>query len=390
MTTPIIQGWCPGALRPMMSGDGLVVRIRPAAGRLTAAQARGIAALTTSHGNGLIDLSSRANLQLRGVTEASHPALISGLQGLGLIDASAEAEAHRNILVTPFWTPGDDTQQLAADLAEALAGAALALPGKFGFAVDQGAAPVLRGSSADIRLERGTNGTVLILADGAALCAEVPAHQAVAQALALAEWFIASGGVVDGRGRMARHLTQTPLPDRFAALLVPEASAPVPKPGPVAQGYLTGFAFGQMHAETLTALADLGDLRLTPWRMMLIENLQTPPNLQDLITRPDDPLLRVVACTGAPGCPQALGPTRDLARNLAASVPNNRTLHVAGCAKGCAHPGPADYTLVALSQGYAATRHAKACDPSPYAPLTARALTATPGLIFENLDAPQL
>ena len=25
---PIVQGWCPGALRPMLSGDGLVVRVR--------------------------------------------------------------------------------------------------------------------------------------------------------------------------------------------------------------------------------------------------------------------------------------------------------------------------------------------------------------------------
>ena len=30
-----IKGWCPGALRPMQSGDGLVVRIRPPTGRLT-------------------------------------------------------------------------------------------------------------------------------------------------------------------------------------------------------------------------------------------------------------------------------------------------------------------------------------------------------------------
>ena len=29
---PIIKGWCPGALRPMPSGDGLVVRVRPKAG----------------------------------------------------------------------------------------------------------------------------------------------------------------------------------------------------------------------------------------------------------------------------------------------------------------------------------------------------------------------
>ena len=42
---PIIQGWCPGALRPMASGDGLVVRVRAHGGRLSQAQARGIADL---------------------------------------------------------------------------------------------------------------------------------------------------------------------------------------------------------------------------------------------------------------------------------------------------------------------------------------------------------
>ena len=29
---PVVQGWCPGAHRPMMSGDGLVVRVRPRLG----------------------------------------------------------------------------------------------------------------------------------------------------------------------------------------------------------------------------------------------------------------------------------------------------------------------------------------------------------------------
>ena len=32
MSAPIVQGWCPGAHRPMMSGDGLVVRVRLALG----------------------------------------------------------------------------------------------------------------------------------------------------------------------------------------------------------------------------------------------------------------------------------------------------------------------------------------------------------------------
>ena len=66
MAEPIIQGWCPGALRPMPSGDGWVIRVRPPNGRLAPNQAREIARLARAHGNGVIDLSSRANIHLRG------------------------------------------------------------------------------------------------------------------------------------------------------------------------------------------------------------------------------------------------------------------------------------------------------------------------------------
>ncbi|PIV75968.1 MAG: precorrin-3B synthase, partial [Rhodobacteraceae bacterium CG17_big_fil_post_rev_8_21_14_2_50_65_11] len=50
MSAPRVHGWCPGALRPMMSGDGLVVRVRAPIGRLTQAQAAGVARLAGLHG----------------------------------------------------------------------------------------------------------------------------------------------------------------------------------------------------------------------------------------------------------------------------------------------------------------------------------------------------
>ena len=59
---PVIKGWCPGALTPMMSGDGLVVRVRPFGGRISAEQAKGLADLATQSGNGMMDLSSRCLL----------------------------------------------------------------------------------------------------------------------------------------------------------------------------------------------------------------------------------------------------------------------------------------------------------------------------------------
>lgn len=353
-----VQGWCPGALRPMLSGDGLVVRVRPQAGLLTQAQSVGIADAARAFGNGLIDLSARGNVQLRGVTDASHPALIAALSELGLIDATPEAELRRNILVTPFADAA--TLALAADLQDVLAQMP-ALPGKFGFAVDTGAAAVLAGVSADIRLERAADGRVLLRCDGASLGA--PVMDAAAGAVALAHWFVAAGGVTDGRGRMAALIARGVVPPgALAGTVAPAAPAPVPEPGLRAEGALLGFAFGRVQADTLTALAALGPLRVTPWRMVLVEGLRHLPDLPDLITDPQDPILRVEACSGAPACLQGLAPVRDLARRLALQVPQGRVLHVSGCAKGCAHPGAADLTLVATAEGFDAIRDGSASD----------------------------
>ena len=357
MTKPIIKGWCPGALRPMLSGDGLVVRVRARGGRLSQHQAHAIADLALAHGNGLIDLSARANMQLRGVSEASHGALIAGLAAVGLIDDNMATEARHNILVTPFANP--KTDGLAEALAQALRQADdLALPGKFGFAVDSDAA--LASASADIRIEQLDGDTLILRADGAAWAMPVTHQTAVSAALDLARWFIASGGVTDGRGRMAAHLARGALLPAGHGLPVETRAAQAPVPGFTGFGQMVGLAFGQITAPTLHALADLAPIRLTPWRMLLLEGVQTAPALSGLITRADNPLLRVAACTGAPGCPQALAPTRDIARALAPHVPEGQMLHISACAKGCAHPAPADIVLVARAQGFAIARNARA------------------------------
>jgi len=230
-------------------------------------QAAGIAAAARAHGNGLIDLSARGNVQLRGVTENSHAPMIANLRKLDLIDADAADEARRNILVTPFADAATDA--LAARLGAALADMP-PLPGKFGFVVDTGPAPVFAGIAGDIRLERATDGGLVLRCDGLALGAAVSESEAPAAAVALARWFVASGGVSGGRGRMAALVGRGILPDgELAPRIAPAPALPTPQPSIVPQGALVGFAFGQMQAETLEALAALGSLRVTPWRMLL-------------------------------------------------------------------------------------------------------------------------
>ena len=165
MSAPIVQGWCPGAHRPMMSGDGLVVRVRPRLARLDARQALGLCELAGRFGNGTIDLTNRANLQLRGVQEANHQSLLAELAALNLLDAEPDIEVRRNILVSPLYQTGDLTARLAQELIARLAELP-DLPAKFGFAIDTGPARLLAEDSADIRLESCPDGLIL-RADGA-------------------------------------------------------------------------------------------------------------------------------------------------------------------------------------------------------------------------------
>lgn len=339
--SPEIKGWCPGAHRPMMAADGLVVRVRPPLGRLTPEQAAGLAGLAQRFGTGFVELTSRANLQIRGVSD--HGAVLDGLSRLGLLDADPDFEARRNVIVNPFRAAQD------ADLARALvdglrAAEFAALPGKFGFVIDTGALRRLAPISGDIRIEAGQGGLIL-RADGQTLGLPVARDHAVAAALDLARWFLASGGVgADGRGRLARHLAVHPLPARFQGTMRAADASPAPLPGPHEGLTLVAAAFGQLAARDLARLAETGQvLVMTPWRMIGLAG-PAPTLSPDAITDPDDPRLNVRACTGAPGCPQSSVETRALAARLAPLL--REGLHVSGCAKGCAHPGPEVLTLV--------------------------------------------
>ena len=360
----VIQGWCPGALRPMMSGDGLVLRLKPRMAHLTAAQAQGIAQAALTHGNGLIDLTARANVQLRGIRPEAHLALLDDLAALDLIDPSEAVERHRNLTVAPFWH-GDHWQALARAVTTLLtAPDNAALPGKFGLSLDLGSELVLQDSAADIRIEGQPDGW-LIRPDGfdhGALVHDLA--QAMTALQRLIDWFLAGKA-----GRMAALVGQN-LPQGFDHPMTRSSFRPAP--GRHDLGHLVGLEFGQLRAETLAKLAG-NDIRITPWRMILIQG--PVPDLPDLIRDPADPRLNVVACTGAPACPQALQPTRDLARSLAPKVPQGQVLHVSGCAKGCAHPGPAAIALCATATGFNLIRHGRASDiPAGAFNLLAKAL----------------
>jgi precorrin-3B synthase len=86
----------------MMSGDGLIVRVRAASKPLRSAQLRAIAALASEHGAGVVELTRRANLQLRGLTERALPEVQRVLVDLGLAAPTAELEHRLSLFVHPL------------------------------------------------------------------------------------------------------------------------------------------------------------------------------------------------------------------------------------------------------------------------------------------------
>ncbi len=147
-----VKGWCPGALRPMESGDGLIARVRPWCGAFSLAQVSGLAEIAERLGNGHIDLTRRANLQIRGLREEGLPGLHDALDRLGLLDPDPATEAARNVMVGPLASA--EVRALAELLSRALAedSRVAALPAKFGWLVDGGGPQSIIGERADIAL----------------------------------------------------------------------------------------------------------------------------------------------------------------------------------------------------------------------------------------------
>jgi precorrin-3B synthase len=86
---------CPGLLRIVAARDGGICRIKLPGGELSAAQAAVIADVSERYAAGVVELTNRANLQVRGVRSGHEAALIAALvdAGLGPIRATGAADA---------------------------------------------------------------------------------------------------------------------------------------------------------------------------------------------------------------------------------------------------------------------------------------------------------
>jgi precorrin-3B synthase len=392
---PLRRGWCPSALRPMPTGDGLLVRLRLGGHSLLPALARGLAEAARRFGNGLIDLTSRGNLQLRGISEETHEPLLAHLSDLGLPDADPATDAIRNIVASPLagltgFGAHLDIRPIVAALEERLAKEPRldALPAKYSFLIDDGGWPSLAEIDADLRFEaRSIGGEVVfkIGRDGTARTAVDVARCAPGEVPELAV------RVALQRCELPVHFDDDGGPSRDESQDV-TGPPPIHKTWPRQpiglfrgmQGQTLlglGVSFGRLSASSLELLATAAEdlsceaLRLTPWRALLlpIGNAAKLPTwlarlaAEGFIDDPADPRVAIAACPGAPSCASATTPTQDDALRLAPVArrlaQHGIGLHVSGCAKGCACRDRVPVTLVADGGLYGLVRNGKAQDP---------------------------
>jgi len=364
------RGWCPGLSRPMPTGDGLLARVHPAGGLLTAAQAHAVAEGARRHGNGLIDITARANLQIRGVGEATRGALAAELDAAGLGDRRDDGGPQRLTLTSPLagLDPFEriDVPALARTV-EAVGLTVAGLPAKTLVTIDGGGRFGPGPAEADLVLAAVGEGRValgLASPEGPLWCGSLGVAQ-VPGALALTLLVFAASGC-----RRVRDLDETGRAQVAAAAGflavdgVPVPAAPLPPAGATVLGdgravVVAEAPFGRCHADRLDAVAAFAKdgLRLTASRGLALPcpasgaaSLRDALAAQSFIVDGADPRRAVAACPGAPACASGSTPVPDHAARLAdAFAPFaalGLTAHVSGCAKGCAHPGTADLTLV--------------------------------------------
>ena len=427
MTNPVAnqprrRGTCPGVLAPMQVGDGFLLRVRVPAGVLPAEHARRIAELGDRYGNGLIDLSHRGNLQLRGIPADALEPVTDALREMGYVFDDAASEAVRNVLCSPTAgldpTAAMDVRAVARTLDARLATdtGLHRLPPKFGWLVCGGGIGHLAGSSTDVRFD-AVDGKHFRVSLGGTLAKVAPlglcrADDVPDVASALGRAFLElrpslpepprrMAGLVAAIGtepfvtRLSSQISPLPPGERIKVrgthLMDLFGSAEPPHPNLLPRGekgscgreapafLTTAFPFGRLTCATLAALASVcAEIRITPWRALL---LVTPSSDAEGIAKAHgailshtDRRLKLTACSGVGGCDVGTTDTHATALAIAERagplLDHVRMVHVSGCAKGCAHPAIADVTLTARNGVYDVALNAKPGDAAPHTGLS--------------------
>jgi ferredoxin-nitrite reductase len=376
--------------------DGFMARLRIPGGQLKTFQAREIARTCQELTTGYLQVTTRANFQLRMIQPKDAPEVLARIQSVGLHTRGAGADNVRNITTnaTAGLDPNEliDTMPLVHQLAQAILNqrAFYDLPRKFNIAIDSGGASTSLEDTNDIGATAVRIGDAVKfrLAVGGAtghkafandLGVLVEPAQLIRVLTAMLRVYVDNGERGNRKRARLKHLLerwplQKYLEETEKLLGFPLERSTPPDAAPPAGGVphphigvhsqkQAGFSYvgvalpvGQLSPKQLLRLCDLadsygaGELRLTVWQNVVI------PHVRDAFVEPLKKALvkmgldwkhsnlrsGLVACTGNSYCKFAAANTKQHALDLASYLEKRVNLdapiniHLTGCPNSCA------------------------------------------------------
>jgi precorrin-3B synthase len=355
---------CPGALQVHHAADGALARVRLPGGMITAPQLEALARAATDWGSPAMELTSRGNIQIRGISDTD--AVADLIAAAGLLPSDTH-ERVRNIVASPLsgrvGTTADIRGLVAElDLAIRAEPRLAALPGRFLFGIDDGRADI-SGLAADAGVHAVDGAAALLLA-GRDTGVRIAMADAVRALVAVARRFADIRGTawriseLDDTSGLLADFSSTAQPfANSAPVTVPPVGWIEQNDGRIALG--AAVPLGVLAARVAQYLAALdAPMVITPWRSVLVFDLDE--GVADtalrvlapmgLIFDVNSPWLSVSACTGSPGCEHSAADVRaDAVKAVGEPATDHR--HFVGCDRACGSPSSGE-VLVATGDGY--------------------------------------
>jgi precorrin-3B synthase len=381
------ENFCPGILHATQAKDGLLIRIRVPGGLIEATQLRAVAELSGKFADGSVEITSRANLQIRAIQEQDLQEVARGLTDVGLLPSRTHDRV-RNIVASPLAgleaEEVFETRAMVRELDQKLQAESLfiGLSPKFTFGLHGGRRRYSHDVE-DLALEVcDCADRMRLLIDGVSTGCCVPTAKAVDCLLQAARSCInlaQEAGVavrskrIGETARIVEALGLFPGPclgTRSATDLIEVVPGVSPGRWSECVNVTPSVPLGRLNSHQAQGIADLAeqwgaDLRLTPWRGVLLGAIpigaadEVIQQLALIGLRCDgrDGFHGIAACAGITGCEASLADVRSHAASLAQCLSSKQlsrswTVNLSGCEKQCARRHGASAELIAGDSGY--------------------------------------
>ncbi|WP_083889765.1 precorrin-3B synthase [Nostoc sp. PCC 7107] len=402
---------CPGLFYATSAQDGILSRLRIPGGILNSQQCQAIAEIADNYGGGYVDVTNRANLQIREINQGINSEVLQQLQSLGLGSPNSAVDHIRNIMTSP--TAGIDPAELIDtrplvqkwDNYIAAHPELVGLSAKFSVCFDGGGKVAVSDRLNDILLTAELINTQVYFRLHLGLIKSKPPtdtgiillpEQCLSILAALADVYLHHIDINSKRKPRLREVVNSLGWENYLQQVewrlnfsVRRCEHFIKKPSqakkeecfshigvhPQRQENLfyigVVLPLGRLESQQMWRLGDLaaqygsGTIRLTPWQNLLITDITQKwvVDVQNEIAelgldfKVTNIKSSLIACSGKRGCAASATDTKGhalaLADYLETHVKLDRpiNIHFSGCAKSCAQHHNSDITLLGVSDG---------------------------------------